>query len=450
MAYEHLTSRLDDLPLSRHHWRVILGGAGVFFVVVPNTAILAFVLARLFREWSLSPVQIGLVNSLAVAGMLGGSLGGGYAAGRFGRRPAILCSLAAACAFSALSALAWNLSSFIALRMLTGAGAASAFACVPILFAEVSPRRSRGRIMIFTEVAWALGASLAALDGYLVIPSLGWRIAVAFGCLPLLALPVFSWAIVESPRFLAGRGKVDEAEAIVRAFESSSGGARPSATPRAESPVRPMLPPAPAAWRRIWAPRFRRRTVVLWAIWFAVNSTYYGVFPWLPSLMVARGIGEVSSFGWNVYVLAMLAPGAVVGGFLSDYWGRKRTLIAALIGNGVATFFFGLTANPLTFLVWGGLFAVSNQAIWVSALAYTNEMYPSDLRAQGLGYAAAVGRVGSILAPYAIGSVLTGLGVDLGYTVSFGMFAVVLFAAGATVLGLGTETKGRSLEELTA
>lgn len=448
---EELTGRLDDLPLTHRHWRVILGGSAVFAVVVPNVMIVAFVLARLFREWSLSPVQVGLVNSLTIVGMLAGSLTGGYMADRFGRKPAILGSLITACTFSALSALAWDLPSFIFFRMLAGAGGASAFATTPILLAEFSPRRTRGRIFIFTEVAWALGATLAALDGYFVIPTLGWRMALIIGGLPLLVLPAYFWALSESPRFLIGRGRVKEAEEIVRSFELAAG--RPPVAPLRvfEDPGEPLLRSSrlAPAFRRIWEPRFRKQTLVLWVIWFAVNSTYFGIYTWLPSLMVARGIGEVSSFAWNLYMSVMLAPGAIIGGFLADHWGRKATITLTLIANGIATFFFGLTATPATFLVWGGLFAVSHQAIWVATLAYTNEMYPSDIRAQGSSYAAATGRVGSIIAPYAIGSVMAGLGAELGYAVSFGMFAFILFLGGVTVLGLGIETRGRSLEELT-
>ncbi|HLC25340.1 MAG TPA: MFS transporter [bacterium] len=450
MPVGQITDRLDDLPLTRRHWRVILGGAAVFAAAVHNVMIVAFVLARLFREWSLSPVQVGLVNSLAIVGMLAGSLTGGYLADRFGRKPAILGSLIMACTFSALSAVAWDLLSFILFRMLAGAGGAAAFATTPILLAEFSPRRTRGRIMILTEVAWALGASLAALVGYEIIPAFGWRVALVVGGLPLLALPAFFWAISESPRFLIGKGKVREAVEIVRSFEVAAG--RPALASLEGIEIRYESrsgSPDTSAIRRVWKPRFRRQTLVLWALWFSVNSTYFGVYTWLPSLMVARGIGEESSFAWNLYMSAMLAPGAVIGGFLADHWGRKATITLTLICNGIATFFFGLTATPTTFLVWGGLFALSHQAIWVATMAYTNEMYPSDIRAQGASYAAATGRVGSIIAPYAIGSLMAGLGAELGYTVSFSMFALLLFLGGFLVLGLGIETRGRSLEELT-
>ena len=452
MTSQQMAARLDDLPLSLRHWRVILAIAAVFAVVVPNVMIIAFVLARLLREWSLSPLQIGLANSLAVMGMMVGSLTGGYVADRFGRRPAILGSLIAACSFSAISALAWNLPSFVFLRMLAAAGGASVFATAPILLAEVSPRGIRGRLMIFTEVAWALGATLAALDGYLVIPALGWRVALALGCLPLLALPVFFREIFESPRFLLSRGKENAAEEITRSLEGAAGRATvfPPESSRPSIGPAPANPPSGSAFSRVWSLRFRKRTVLLWILWFVINATYFGVFTWLPSLMVARGVGEVSSFGWNVYMAAMLAPGAIIGGFLADHWGRKATLTLMLMANGAATFFFGLTATPMTFLVWGGLFAATNQAIWVVALSYTNEMYPSEMRAQGVSYAAAIGRIGSILAPYSVGSVMAGFGAETGYMVSFTLFAVILFAGGTAVWSMGVETKGRGLEELTA
>lgn len=452
MSIEQIASRLDDLPLSRRHWRVILIGSGVLTVVVPNIMIIAFVVARLLREWSLSLGQIGLVNSMAILGMLGGSLAGGYIADRFGRRPVILGSIITTCLFSALSALAWNLPTLILSRMLVGAASASAFAITPILLAEISPRRIRGRIMMFTEMGWALGATLAALDGYLVIPSLGWRVALALGSVPLLAFPVFLWAISESPRFLLIRGRESEAEEIVRSYELSAGRTPVPPSGPSDVPVNPSLPAPPSApaFLRVFELGYRKRTLLLWIIWIAINCTYFGVFTWLPSLMIARGFGESSSFGWNVYMTAWLVPGAVMGGFLSDHWGRKSTLSAALIGNGIATFFFGLAATELTFLVWGGLFSISHQAIWVTALAYTNEMYPSEMRAQGMSYASAVGRIGSIMAPFAVGSVMGGLGAEMGYLASFSMFSLLLFSGGTAVLCLGSETKGRSLEELTA
>src|SRR3989454_12652984 len=153
------------------------------------------------------------------------------------------------------------------------------------------------------------------------------------------------------------RGRAPEADAIVRRVERAGGGALLT--------LAPAVAPTRAGRTRIaelWSPRYARRTAMLWILWFGVVLTYYGIFLWIPTLLVARRLGEVRSN--EVFFLSTLAqvPGYFSAAWLVDRWGRKPTLVAYLLGTAVTAFLFGnpgtrarpfVRAAPLSFLNLG-------------------------------------------------------------------------------------------------
>jgi len=209
----------------------------------------------------------------------------------------------------------------------------------------------------------------------------------------------------------------------------------------------PAVAPARTGRTRIadlWSAGYARRTAMLWILWFGVVLTYYGIFLWIPTLLVARGLAEVRSN--EFFFLSTLAqvPGYFSAAWLVERWGRKPTLVAYLIGSAAAALLFGNAGTGTDAFVWAALLSFFNLGAWGIVYTYTPELYPTAVRATGAGVAAAVGRVGGIIGPY-LTPVLVPVIAQSGV---FALFMALLLITAAAVALLGEETRGRSLEEI--
>ena len=440
-----VSDRLDGLPLGRFHYRLlILSGLGWLFDSM-DTGLVSFVLARLKTEWDLSAGQIGMTGSAGLAGMFLGGAFAGSLADRYGRKAVFQWTLLIFSLATGLCALAWGFESLVVLRLLVGIGLGGELPVAAALVSEFAPARHRGRIVVLLESFWAIGwvaaavladrlASWGASSG-----GFPWRVAFLIGALPALYVFVLRRSLPESPRYLVARGRTAEAEEIVRRVEAESG------VPHGEA-ITPE-PAAPAARRRELVGRgLARRTAMLWTLWFAMAFSYYGMFIWLPSLLVGEGFTVAASFRFILYITLAQIPGYFTAAWLVERIGRRVTLAPFMILCAVASWFFGHAASAPQLIVWGCLVSFFNLGAWGVTYGYTPELYPTRLRGTGSGTAAAVGRVGAVLAPLAVGWIVTSRGG--GFGAIFAMFAAVLVIGALGVLLLGEETRGRTLEQI--
>jgi len=195
----------------------------------------------------------------------------------------------------------------------------------------------------------------------------------------------------------------------------------------------------------LWTPQFIKRTIMLWILWFGIVYSYYGIFTWLPSLMVGQGYSVIKTFEYVLIMTLAQLPGYFAAAYLVDRIGRKATLSGFLAASAVCAYFFGQGGSSTTVLVWGSLMSFFNLGAWGVVYTYTPELYPTRIRALASGWAAAVGRVGGILAPVIVGYMITG---NDGFNNVFVMFAIVMLVVAAVVWIIGEETKGKSLKEI--
>jgi putative MFS transporter len=186
--------------------------------------------------------------------------------------------------------------------------------------------------------------------------------------------------------------------------------------------------------------------VMLWILWFSMAFSYYGMFIWLPALLVGQGYPEVQSFRFTLYITLAQIPGYFTAAWLVERLGRKGTLATFMILCAVASYFFGGAGSPGHLVFLGCLVSFFNLGAWGVTYGYTPELYPTRLRGTGTGAAAAFGRTGGALAPLVVSwLVATGGG---GFALIFLVFAGVLATGALAVLLLGEETRGRSLEQI--
>jgi len=443
-----IIERLDRLPLSSFHWRLLwVSGLGWMFDAM-DVGIVTFVLATLKQNWSLTPQQVGNIGSIGLLGMFVGAAFAGSLADRWGRKMAFQGTLFLFSIASGLCGLAWGYSSLLFFRFLVGLGLGGELPVASTLVSELSPSRYRGRLLTLLESFWAYGWVLAALIAYFVIPHWGWRVAFFIGALPAFYVFVLRRSMPESPRFLLSRGRVKEAEEILAQWEGGPAAVR-EISPDDLAPTPSPDSPAPAArvgFRALWSPAYRRRTLCLWILWFFMVYSYYGIFVWLPSLLVASGYTLVRSFQFVLIITLAQIPGYYSAALLVDRIGRKWVLVSYLFCCAIAAYFFGRADSVGEILWWGSMISFFNLGAWGVVYTYTPELYPTRIRGTGAGWAAAFGRLGGMIAPAAVGVMLGSWGRR--HTEIFAMFTVMLLLAAVDVALLGEETKGKSLEEI--
>ncbi|MEW6368795.1 MAG: MFS transporter [Acidobacteriota bacterium] len=438
-----ISERLDQLPLSRFHWWVVVSaGLGWMFDAM-DSGIVSFVLPVLAKEWGLAPQQVGRIGSMGLAGMFAGAVLVGALSDRFGRRLLFQSTLALFSVATGLCGITTGYLSLLAMRFLVGMGLGGELPVASTLVSEFSPREHRGKLVVVLESFWAFGWALAAVLSYLLIPHWGWRAGFFVGCLPVLYVLWLRRAVPESPRYLEAIGRFAEATRVVRSVEAACG---QRAEPiEAAASIEPAASPGLGA---IWRGGLVRRTIMLWLLWFAMVYSYYGIFIWLPSLMVARGLGLVKSFEYVLVITAAQIPGYFSAAWFVDRAGRKPTLTVYLLGCAGAAVGFGLAQSAGAVVTLGCLMSFFNLGAWGVVYTYTPESYPTALRGTGSGWAAGVGRLGGIIAPLVVGHILA---LAPGrQDVVFIHFAAVIVVGLLSVVILGEETKGRSLESLEA
>ncbi|WP_040164436.1 MFS transporter [Microbacterium gorillae] len=441
-----LSQRLDRLPFTRAHARILTGSGLGWALDAMDVGLISFIIAALGVQWHLTTGQAGLITSIGFVGMAVGATLGGLLADRFGRRQVFALTLLIYGIATGASALVGGLAALLVLRFLVGLGLGSELPVASTYVSEFAPARIRGRLIVLLEAFWAVGWTAAALIGFLVIPASpdGWRWAFAIGAIPAVYALIVRWGLPESPRWLASRGRDAEAERIVATMEESAG-VRDTDLPVATAAA-PDEPAAALTVRErlaaLWSREFAGRTAALWTVWFCVNFSYYGAFIWIPTLLVAQGYPLAKSFGFTLLITLAQLPGYAVSAWLIEVWGRRITLSVFLVGSGVAAVLFGTASGPAAIIVTGMLLSFFNLGAWGALYAVSPETYPTSLRGTGSGWAAGVGRIASIIAPLLV-PILLGWG---GTTLLFIVFAAFFAIAAAATWGL-VEQRGRALDD---
>lgn len=431
--------RLDELPYTRKHNKLLFGSGVGWALDAMDIGLISFIMAALAKEWSLTGGELSLLGSVGFVGMAFGASLGGLLADRIGRRQVFALTLLVYGIATGLSALSTGLAMLIIFRFIVGLGLGAELPVASTLVSEFAPRRIRGRVVVALESFWAVGWLAAATIGFFVVPTdNGWRWALALGAVPAAWSLIVRFGLPESVRFLEGKGRHAEAEAIVRDFEHQAG------VTVAEEQKAPDAPPVAATVdkRELWSPRFKRRTVALWLTWFGINFAYYGAFIWLPTLLYEGGMTLVRSFEFTLYMTLAQLPGYAVAAVLVELWGRRPTLVTFLGGSVAGAVAFGMAPDVAASVAPGSesaLYAITlaagcvlsffNLGAWGALYAITPEVYPTAMRASGAGAATAFGRIAAMLAPLLVPWIVAGAGRSTLFLLFGVMFGMAMVAA---------------------
>ncbi len=310
MYASELAARLDRLPLSRFHRRVLFGIAFAFFFELADLNTFAYAATGLEKYLGMSVATIADITSASFAGMFIGAAVGGGVADRLGRRRALIWAVLWFSLFSLLNAAAWNAASIAVARFLTGIGLSAMTVIAITYLSETMPKSHRGRMQGAALAIGLAGIPVMAFFARGVVPTgpNGWRWVFVFGALGAVAA-IFIARLPESPRWLLEHGDPGAAETTLAGIEAEV----------AEDTATGQLPPPetrPAEVTRHHDPRdlFRgklaRRTLMLLAVWIFQTLGFYGFTSFVPVLLAAHGFGLTKSLTFS----ALITIGAVPGG----------------------------------------------------------------------------------------------------------------------------------------
>ncbi|EJE99330.1 MFS transporter [Liquorilactobacillus mali] len=376
-----------------------------------DVGMLSFIIAALKSEWNLNETQMGWIGSVSSIGMAIGAILFGILADYFGRKDILIITLLLFSIATGFSAFTTSYALFLILRFFVGAGLGGELPVASTLVSESVPVKSRGKIVVLLESFWAGGWIIAAVISYFVIPSWGWRVALLISALPVFYALYLRYGLKEN--------SIAQNKRIAK-----------------QSSLKENL-------LNLWSSQYYKTTIMLWTVWFMVVFSYYGMFLWLPSVVILKGYGLMHSFGYTLIMTLAQLPGYFAAAWLIEKWGRKWVLTIFLTGTAISALGFGSASTLFSLLFFGILLSFFNLGAWGALYAYSPEQYPTTMRASGTGIAAGIGRLGGILGPLMVGKMIT---KQYSFTFIFIIFCVAIMLAVLVIIILGKETKNTKLE----
>ncbi|WP_288379197.1 MFS transporter [uncultured Massilia sp.] len=369
-------------------------------------------------------------------GMLLGAFAFGRLADRIGRRPVLMMAVVLDACFGVASSFAPDFTWLLALRFLTGVGVGGTLPVDYTMMAEFLPSDRRGRWLVLLESFWAVGTILLALLALAAVAwgDDAWRIIFFVTGLPALVGVVLRLYVPESPMYLNRSGKGAQARAVLERVARTNGSTAPIPELAPDRADKPRL-------AALFAGTLRRRSVCLLLAWMLISIAYYGVFVYLPVRLSAQGFGFMRGQEFLVALALVQLPGFALSAYGVERWGRKPTLIGFLLLSGAGCMCYSLGSS--TALVVGSTLLMSFALLgtWGALYAFTPEVYPTGLRASGMGMAGAVARIGGLFAPSIVAPVMA-----THFTLALAMLAACLVLGAVAIRYVDVESRNRALE----
>jgi MFS family permease len=458
-------ARLDRLPWSTFHWRVIVALGITWTLDGVEITVAASIADRLREAQTLgfTTQEVGLAASLYLAGEVAGALLFGRLADKLGRRTLFLATLGIYLIGNALTALAFDFPFFAVSRIVAGMGIGGEYAAINSAIDELIPSRHRGHADLAVNGTYWLGAMIGAAANFvflnpdLVPLDIGWRLGLLIG--PVLGLLIWPLRrhIPESTRWLLTHGRPEEAERIVTEIEEELRRKGVPLEPVTDDEAVEVVERVDVGYLellRLLLRDFRRRSIVGFTL-MATQAFLYNAIFFTYALILTDFYGiaddSVSLFIFPFALGNLLGP--LVLGRLFDTVGRRRMIGGTYIASGALLFITGwlfqagaLTAVSQTVL-WCVIFFVASAAA-SSAYLTVSEIFPIEIRAQAIAFFFAVSMLcGGVIAPWLFATLIQGADpgrVFLGYAIA----AAFMILGGILEAVWGVDAEGRSLEEI--
>lgn len=394
-------SVVDKAKFTSFHLNVVAWCLLIILFDGYDLAINGVVLPLLMQEWGLSAVQAGMLASTALAGMMFGAMFFGSLADKIGRKKVIMICIVLFSGLTFAGGFASNPTEFAILRFFAGLGIGGVMPNLVALTSEYAPQKMRSTLVTTMFSGYAVGGVMAALLGSWFTPNFGWQIMFFIAGIPLFLLPLIWKFLPESLAFIVKENKQEEARRIVcRLAPDLSVNAKMIFTlPKVDIPEAANV-----------ASLFRRgrttNTLLFWLAFFTCLLTMYALSSWLPKLMMAAGYSMDNSLMFMMVMNIGAVVGIIGGGILADRFHLKPVLMCLGMLGGIVMSLMGFQSNQFLLYILVFLAGAASIGSQMLLYSYVAQYYPLAIRSTGIGWSSAIGRMGAIVGPILIGSLL--------------------------------------------
>lgn len=414
----------ENVPVRPFHFHVGFSACGGQFADGFELGIIGIAIALAAGPLQLNAVWMGLLGGAALAGLFFGSLISGIIADRYGRRTIFAYDMLFAAAISGTQFFATDPWQLLVLRFMLGMVLGFDYVVSKSLLTELSPVRFRGRLLSIMAIAWVAGYAFSYVAGFF-LKDMGpdsWRYMLIVSAIPATAIFLFRLGVPESPLWLLKKGRVEEAKRVVLA-KLGEGISLPEVAETTKTGHE---------WAELFSTKWRKNTAIGGIFYACQVVPYFALGTFLPKVFESLHVTDkyVGGLVYNIFLLI----GAVIGAAVIDKMPRRTFLIgtfylASAVLAVLAANVLGSTGVVITF----GLFALILSAAANLEFIYPPELFPTHLRASGVGLAVAASRFGSAISTFLLPVIVQKYGIQtaLGACVAvllFGTFACQLWA----------------------
>jgi putative MFS transporter len=431
---------MDDAPLSRFHKKLALYSSGGPFLDGYVLSIIGIAMVQITPQLSLSTSAQGLIGASALIGVFLGAFVGGYLTDKFGRQVLYTIDLIAIIGCSAAQFWATDPVWLFILRLLIGVAVGADYPIATSLLAEFTPRRYRGPLLGGLVVMWFVGAAVAYIVGgaLLAVGDDGWRWMLASAALPATIIVLLRLGTPESPRWLANKGRTQEAEAVLkRVFGPEATIADLGEEERENVDLKAIVRSG-----------YGGRMLYISVFWTCSIVPLFAIYAFGPTILGALKLeGSMANIG-SAVITVMFLIGCVIALFGVNRMGRRPLVIHSFIWSGLALLLLGIFPDapvPVIMTLFA-LYAVIIGGTQILQWIYPNELFPTEVRGSAVGLASSASRIGAAVGTYLVPMALTGWGIG----------GTMLAAAAISLIGAvvsvrwAPETRGMALHEAAA
>jgi MFS transporter, putative metabolite:H+ symporter len=447
-------ARLDRLPPTKAVWKMVgMLSLGMFFEVY-DLMFTGYIAPGLVKSGVLSQSTHGLFGTTGVAsfiaslfcGLFLGTLACGSLADKFGRRAVFTYALLGYVTANTVMAFQDTALGLNLWRFLAGLGLGVELITIGAYISELVPKEIRGRAFAMSQAVGFSAVPVAAFLSYLLVPVTflgldGWRWVVLLGAQGAIFVWLIRLGLPESPRWLAQKGRLIEADAILSKLEKKVAREYGRQLP---APADPEPVPARGSFGDMWKKPFGKRTVMFIVFHVCQTVGYYGFASWVPTLLIKQGINVTHSLMYSS-IIAIAAPiGPLIGFLIADRFERKTIIVAMSVVNVICGILFSQFRDTTMLVAMGVCLTLSGNIISFTYHAYQTEMFPTSIRARAVGFVYSWSRLSAIFSAFIIADILKHFGVT-------GVFTFISCAMGIVIISiglLGPKTRKISLEKI--